>query len=109
MYPNWQDDSCVPSELVDRDVGESCDTTSFPAYVANVINAEQVVEAIRFARETKVRTVVKGEGHDLLGRSVCLQKRLLRKLGLMLMLSSFQVDGSFFFFNLDTPYPRHGF
>lgn len=39
------------------------------SYAAEVANTQDVVEAINFAREHNLRVVIKGAGHDYLGRS----------------------------------------
>lgn len=59
--PNWENDACLPSS-------PSCILKQFPAYVANATNATHVQAAVNFAREQNVRLIVKGTGHDYLGR-----------------------------------------
>ncbi|KAI9775942.1 MAG: hypothetical protein M1835_005659 [Candelina submexicana] len=62
--PNWENDACLPVQ------GVKCDLSVFPRYVVNATQAEHVVKAVYFAREQGVRLVVKGTGHDYLGRSI---------------------------------------
>ncbi|KAI9706663.1 MAG: hypothetical protein M1836_003672 [Candelina mexicana] len=62
--PNWENDACLPVQ------GVKCDLNVFPRYVVNATQAEHVVKAVDFAREQRVRLVVKGTGHDYLGRSI---------------------------------------
>lgn len=59
---NWSGDACIPDPMT------HCDLTRFPPYVANVTDGAMVKAVIEFAREKKVRVVVKGTGHDYLGR-----------------------------------------
>lgn len=67
-YPNWQDDACLPTAISNSST--SCDVRPFPEYVVNASDATHVAEAIRFASKTRVRLIVKGGAHDLLGRYV---------------------------------------
>ncbi|EXJ63321.1 uncharacterized protein A1O5_11642 [Cladophialophora psammophila CBS 110553] len=60
---DYNDDSCLP------DPRAPCSTTLLPAYVVNATNAAEVQAACRFAYRTGVRLIVKGTGHDFLGRS----------------------------------------
>ncbi|KAI9715287.1 MAG: hypothetical protein M1812_006098 [Candelaria pacifica] len=61
--PNWENDACLPVE------GVKCDLDAFPRYVVNATSADHVVKAVEFAGEKGVRLIVKGTGHDYLGRS----------------------------------------
>lgn len=65
-YPNWQSDGCLPISLYDDP--KDCNPEHFPKYVVNVSSASQVSETISFAVTHNVRLIVKGAGHDLLGR-----------------------------------------
>jgi hypothetical protein len=67
-YPNWQDDACLPPGLYNGN--DSCRPDRFPRYVVNASSVEHVVKTVKFAAENNVRLVVKGRGHDLLGRYV---------------------------------------
>lgn len=69
VYPNWQNDACLPSAVL-NDSCSYCDVQDFPNYVVNASEASHVVEAVNFAARTRVRLVVKGGAHDLLGRYV---------------------------------------
>lgn len=65
-WPNWQADACVPPAIFNDSKG--CDENEFPRYVVNATTAKHVSSAVRFAARTGVRLVVKGTGHDFLGR-----------------------------------------
>ncbi|OAP62842.1 hypothetical protein AYL99_02069 [Fonsecaea erecta] len=60
---DYNDDSCLP------DPRAPCSTALLPAYVVNATNVADVQAACRFAYKTGVRLIVKGTGHDFLGRS----------------------------------------
>ncbi len=45
-----------------------CSGQGYPIYVVNATCAEDVKKGVDFARENNVRLVVKGTGHDYLGR-----------------------------------------
>jgi len=59
---NWNNDSCLPSPLA------PCSGEGYPVYVVNATCVEDVQKGVDFAREHNVRLVVKGTGHDYLGR-----------------------------------------
>ena len=65
-WPNWQGDGCLPSIFGNASI--KCDTKPFPAYVVAAEKKEDVAAAVKFAARTGVRLVVKGTGHDFLGR-----------------------------------------
>jgi len=61
-----------------------------PGLIAQCRNADDVVQAVRFARENRILTAVRGAGHNIAGHSVC-------EGGLMIDLSpmkSVQVDAA---------------
>ena len=60
---NWVNDTCLPNPL------GPCSGEGYPIYVVNATCAEDVKKGIDFAKEKNVRLVVKGTGHDYLGRS----------------------------------------
>ena len=60
--PNWEDDACLPT------LGAPCNLQQFPKYVVNATEALHVKRAVDFAREQNIRLIVKGTGHDFLGR-----------------------------------------
>ena len=64
-WPNWQHDGCMPPVL---NATAQCDPRPFPSYVVDASKAEDVAAAVKFASKTGVRLVVKGTGHDFLGR-----------------------------------------
>ena len=59
---DYNDDSCLP------DPRATCSTVPLPAYVVNATEAADVQAAVAFAYKTGVRLIVKGTGHDFLGR-----------------------------------------
>ncbi|KAL5319321.1 hypothetical protein ACEPPN_012372 [Leptodophora sp. 'Broadleaf-Isolate-01'] len=61
---NWNNDTCLPIPTF------PCTGKGYPVYVVNATTAEDVKKGVDFARENNVRLVVKGTGHDYLGRSV---------------------------------------
>ena len=60
--PNWENDACLP------DSTHACDVKQFPVYVVNATVSAQVQAAVNFGRLHNVRLIVKGTGHDYLGR-----------------------------------------
>jgi len=62
MQPNWENNACLPNETY------RCNLKQFPEYVVNATEAKHVQAAIDFARKWSVRLIVKGTGHDYLGR-----------------------------------------
>jgi hypothetical protein len=61
---NWANDTCLPFPT------EPCSGEGYPIYVVNATCAEDVKKGVDFARQNNVRLIVKGTGHDYLGRSV---------------------------------------
>ena len=59
---NWENDACLPS------LGKRCNLKQFPRYVVNATESMHVKKAVDFARERSIRLIVKGTGHDYLGR-----------------------------------------
>lgn len=59
---NWNNDTCLPVPTV------PCSGDGYPRYVVNATNAEHVQKGVDFARKNNVRLIVKGTGHDYLGR-----------------------------------------
>lgn len=58
----WNNDTCLPIPTL------PCSGEGYPVYVVNASCAEHVKKGVDFARENNVRLVVKGTGHDYLGR-----------------------------------------
>ncbi|PWI69532.1 hypothetical protein PCL_01179 [Purpureocillium lilacinum] len=56
--------TCLP------DAAYPCTGDGYPAYVINATTARHIKLGVDFARQKNVRLVVKGTGHDYLGRSV---------------------------------------
>lgn len=65
---NWNNDTCLPYPTV------PCSGEGYPVYVVNATCAEDVKKGVDFARENNVRLIVKGTGHDYLGRYVLLSQ-----------------------------------
>ena len=61
-WTNWENDACLPV------LGSHCNLQQFPAYVVDATEAIHVKLAVNFARRQNVRLIVKGTGHDFLGR-----------------------------------------
>jgi hypothetical protein len=62
LHNNWNNDTCLPYPA------DPCSGKGYPIYVVNATSAEDVKQGIDFAREKNVRLIVKGTGHDYLGR-----------------------------------------
>jgi FAD binding domain len=60
---NFNNDTCLPSPNV------TCSGAGYPVYVINATCAEDVKQGVDFARRHDIRLIVKGTGHDYLGRS----------------------------------------
>jgi hypothetical protein len=65
-WNNFNNDTCLP------DPQYPCSGTGYPQYVVNATSAAHVQAGVNFARENNVRLIVKGTGHDYLGRFVYL-------------------------------------
>lgn len=59
---NWSNDTCLPDPTV------PCSGEGYSIYVVNATSAQDVKIGVEFAREKNVRLVVRGTGHDYLGR-----------------------------------------
>ncbi|KAK4495007.1 hypothetical protein PRZ48_013334 [Zasmidium cellare] len=59
----YNDETCLPTAKT------PCSTAGYPAYVIEAETATDVQAGVRFARDTGVRLIVKGTGHDVSGRS----------------------------------------
>jgi hypothetical protein len=64
LWNNWNNDTCLP------DSSFPCSGKGYPVYVVNATCAEDVKKGVDFARQNNVRLIVKGTGHDFLGRQV---------------------------------------
>lgn len=62
---DYNDEACLP------DSQAPCSAEGYPAYVVNATNVHHVQAAVKFAKTTGVRLIIKGTGHDFLGRLVC--------------------------------------
>lgn len=61
-WNNFNNDSCLPIAT------DPCSGAGYPVYVVNATEPEHVQAAVNFAGKNNVRLVVKGTGHDYLGR-----------------------------------------
>jgi hypothetical protein len=59
---DYNDEACLPSNLA------PCSATAYPAYVVNASDASHVQAAVKFAKRTGVRLIMKGTGHDIAAR-----------------------------------------
>lgn len=59
----YNDETCLPSAQT------PCSTVGYPAYVIEAKSVGDVQAGVLFARNTGVRLIVKGTGHDVSGRS----------------------------------------
>jgi hypothetical protein len=59
---NFNNDTCLPVPT------DPCSGQGYPIYVVNATCAEDVKQGVDFARENNIRLIVKGTGHDYLGR-----------------------------------------
>jgi hypothetical protein len=59
---DYNDDACLPHCMY------PCNVDSYPRFALPAENAQDVQQAVSFARETGVRLIVKGTGHDVPGR-----------------------------------------
>jgi hypothetical protein len=62
MENNWNNDSCLPN------TADPCSGKGYPVYVVNATCVDDVKKGVDFARNNNVRLIVKGTGHDYLGR-----------------------------------------
>ena len=59
---DYNDDTCLPSPIA------PCSGAGYPVYIVNATQASDVQEAVVFAKKAGARLIVKGTGHDFLGR-----------------------------------------
>ena len=59
---NWNNDTCLPIPKAPYS------NTGYPVYVVNATSAIDVKKGVDFARKHNIRLIVKGTGHDYLGR-----------------------------------------
>nr|UYO77191.1 FAD-dependent isoamyl alcohol dehydrogenase [Trichoderma balearicum] len=65
LNQNFQNYSCVPF----TNEYQSCNLGNYASYVVDVTGADDVRNAIAFAKKHNVRIVIKNTGHDYLGKS----------------------------------------
>lgn len=61
-WNNFNNDSCLPLATA------PCSGNGYPVYVVNATTPQHVQAAVKFAGKYDVRLIVKGTGHDYLGR-----------------------------------------
>ena len=59
---NWSNNTCLPVPTF------PCSGEGYPVYVVNATRPEDVKKGMDFARKNNIRLIVKGTGHDYLGR-----------------------------------------
>ena len=59
---NWNNNTCLPIPTC------PCSGKGYPVYVVNATRPEHVKLAVDFARMYYIRLIIKGTGHDYLGR-----------------------------------------
>jgi hypothetical protein len=59
---NWNNDTCLPVPTY------PCSSEGYPIYVVNATSSEDVKNGVDFATKHNIRLIVKGTGHDYLGR-----------------------------------------
>lgn len=64
-WDNFNNDSCLPLATA------PCSDKGYPVYVVNATTPAHVQAAVKFAGKHNVRLIVKGTGHDYLGRYGC--------------------------------------
>lgn len=64
LWNNFNNDTCLP------DPSLPCSPEGYPVYVINATSAEDVKAGIQFAGAHNLRVIIKGTGHDYLGRLV---------------------------------------
>lgn len=62
LSQNVNNNSCLPEPSV------PCSGEGYPIFVINATTSDHVKKGIDFARENNVRLIVKGTGHDSMGR-----------------------------------------
>ncbi|KAL4878069.1 hypothetical protein BJY04DRAFT_115793 [Aspergillus karnatakaensis] len=65
MQQYFANQSCDPFDSKDS----ACELGNYVSYAVAVTSAEDVIEAVNFARDNNIRFVIKNTGHDYLGRS----------------------------------------
>jgi len=71
-WDNMNNDTCIP------DPQSTCSPLGYPAYVVNATTAEHVAAGVKFAGSNNIRLIVKGTGHDYLGRQASLACLIVR-------------------------------
>lgn len=61
---NWNNDTCLPIP------SSPCTGKGYPIYVVNATSVNHVKKGVDFVRRNNIRLIVKGTGHDYLGRRV---------------------------------------
>lgn len=77
--PLFANNSCLPTGVDGYSQLQGCRLGGLPSYVLNATDEFQIAKAMRWAADRGVRIVVKGTGHDLNGRQVCLVPDILSR------------------------------
>ena len=93
---NWNNDTCLPNAT------DPCSGIGYPVYVVNATCADDVKKGVDFARDNNVRLIIKGTGHDYLGRQLHPSPRSTE----LTAEYQIQVCSAICPFNLDTQYAR---
>ncbi|KAL0568185.1 hypothetical protein V5O48_013807 [Marasmius crinis-equi] len=67
--PYFANSSCLPPGIPGYFPERGCQVGGYPQYVVNATTEEQIATAMKWASQRNIRIVVKGTGHDLMGRS----------------------------------------
>jgi hypothetical protein len=63
-WNNFNNDTCIPDPTL------PCSGLGYPQYVVNATSAEEVAAGVKFANSHNLSLIVKGTGHDYMGRQV---------------------------------------
>ena len=66
MWPVWEGRSCLPTG---KPSNATCTLGAYPVYAVNATNVAQIQLAVNFARNKRLRLVIKNTGHDYQGKS----------------------------------------
>ncbi|EJD41473.1 FAD-binding domain-containing protein, partial [Auricularia subglabra TFB-10046 SS5] len=68
-FPIFANNSCLPPGSPGFFSDRGCMVGGLPQYIVNATSEQQVATAMRWASHRNIRIIVKGTGHDLMGRS----------------------------------------
>ncbi|KAK6329819.1 hypothetical protein TWF730_006117 [Orbilia blumenaviensis] len=70
-FPGYAGDPCPPTNNTESSNTKCNGIGLYPSYVIDATDVEAVQAGINFAREHKIRLVIKATGHEFLGRPNC--------------------------------------